>query len=307
MIFVARRHDESKLNPRSNNPINTEGRDAVCSPTERCDQYYIPLSFSFSLPLSLPPFIRLRFALDLSLFPSTRRPFYPSYLLSSSSLLPSRILPFPSSTLAFSFVLCCSLPLSLFRRRLFILLLHFPPSFTLVSISAFLSFSLSLRRCRFVLRSIPLALLPCFAFPSDFSPLSLLAVYAVSLFSAASTSLLATSPFDSPSLSLFPWATLLIAAPAPRPNRDVTIVGRHLAIRQPRPSVIVPLYSRIPARLFQPPSSLTAPTAGSTVRILSGTRISLPPPAQHRLLLATSEFAGTQINEITQGFRPYLL
>lgn len=146
-----------------------------------------------------------------------------------------------------------------------------------------------------------LSLLPSHAFPSLTFPLFLasLAVYP-SLsppFPPPTLYLASLLAFSSPRpSSSHPLATHLpppIAPPSPRPSRDVTIVGRHLAIRQPRSSVIVPLYSRIPARLFQP-------SGQEDSRKDLPARIFLPPAGAPP---ATSEFAGTQINEITQGFR----
>lgn len=62
-----------------------------------------------------------------------------------------------------------------------------------------------------------------------------------------------------------PLAPVSRSSSHPRPSRpttcDVTIVGRHLAIRQPRPSVIVPLYNRTLAG-FSNPLSLSTSNLG---------------------------------------------
>lgn len=221
-----------------------------------CAHCYAPRSFSLSL--SRRPSL-VRFYLARASTRSTLRGFSPFPFSLRVSFIPSY---------------------SHFHRRLFLFLS--PLSF---AVRPYLPFSL--RRCsRFPSLSLS-------SFPLHFHPTSLLHYHhglTISPFLSASSSLLAFSPCPSSYLSL---ATHFIAAP-PRPSRDVTIVGRHLAIRQPRSSVIVPLYSRIPARLFRPSGRIPA-------------RISGKDSPASRVLLATSEFAGTQINEITRGFRPYPL
>lgn len=187
--------------------------------TEMRSILYSPLTLTLCPTLFFHPscahcYAPRSFSLSLSRRPSLVRSYLPR--ASTRSTLRG-FSPFPFS-LRVSFIPSYSH----FHRRLFLFLS--PLSF---AVRPYLPFSLC--RCsRFPSLSLS-------SFPLHFHPTSLLHYHhglTISLSPSASSSLLAFSR-----LSL---TTHFIAAP-PRPSRDVTIVGRHLAIRQPRSSVIIPL------------------------------------------------------------------
>lgn len=146
---------------------------------------------------------------------------------------------------------------------------------------SFVSICLSpfLHRCSpFLLLS-----LPSFAFPSDFSPLSRLAVYP-------------SLSFRPLSFLLASLASLLVSAsfsshPSDRrPRHDQAVTSLSWGAILPSDNQGPPLSSLYTAAS---PPGFSDPPAGSPARILL---------LASRVPLATSEFAGTQINEITQGF-----